>query len=176
MKDNFNFDEYDRITVTTKTENEEKILRDYSIFGWEWIKKENDVIFANLVHLTFMRPHRIKNKDQLQYQQVCYEQKINTLFEFERTKNLFSTLWFIFLVSLFVSFGGLGVYFMLKSKILLGGIFLFIGVASACLTPLIKRVRVKENRRHREKVNKLNEEIEDALKKVAFLTGVQDEK
>ena len=170
----YNFNEFDRITVTTKTEKIEKIVNDYSLFGWKWIEKEYDLVFSNVVHLTFERPHRIENKDRLQYVQVCYEQKMNDLADLERKWNFYSNILFIILFIAFISISMACGYFFYKAKFLLGGIFAFLSLLCVCFTPLIGRLRVKENRKKNEKVNKLSQEIENALKEVSLISGVKE--
>jgi hypothetical protein len=152
----------------------DKIVNDYSFFGWKWIEKEYDLVFSNLVHLTFERPHRIENKDSLQYIKVCYEQKLNDLADLDRRKNFTSSLLFVFLALVFIFVCGASVYFFYKSKFLLGGIFVFLSLVCVFLTPLIGRLRVKENRKRTETANKLQREIENTLKEVAFISGVKE--
>lgn len=175
MIDNFDYNKYDKITVTTKTACSQKVIDDYQRFGWEWIKKDNDRIFSNIVHLTFKRAHRLKNKDKLQYLQVCYEEKLNAVFDLERSRNLFSSVLFIVFALFLSAFLALGVNFITQGKFLFGWGCVLLGVATVCFIPVLIKIRVRENRKYQERVNALNQEIKEMLEGVTELSEDKDE-
>ncbi|MBO7345116.1 MAG: hypothetical protein J6U92_04165 [Clostridia bacterium] len=172
---NLDFNDYDFITASTKTWCAKKIISDYNRFGWEVIKEESDGLFSNLVHLTFRRVHKLENKDQLQYLQVCYEQKINQVFDLERNKNLFSNLLFLLFAIFCVSSFGLCTYQLIQSNLLFGGVCAVLGCVSLFFIFLTARLRKRENRKYQLKVNELNKDIEKMLIDVSMLSGEKNE-
>lgn len=176
MDERFNYNEYDQITVTTKTEKAEKIVGDYACFGWEKIDEVYDKVYSNVVHLTFMRAHRLKEKDELLYLQVCYEEKLNAVSDLERSKNAFSSVIFCVTLILAITAWVLGATLIFKNTILWGIVIASLGVLiTSAFLPVALSVRKKENLKHFEKVTALNLEIESILEKVLAF-GVENEK
>lgn len=85
---NFDYDykNNDKITIFAQKEKAEEIIEYYRIFKWE-LHKNNDVKHSSeLVELTFMRPHKIENKDKLQLYQVQMEECVNDIGKLENFK------------------------------------------------------------------------------------------
>ncbi len=70
---------YDYLSVSVKSEHLDKILSCYSALGWKERKREDDRQYSDMKYLSFVRPHKINNKDRLQYLQVRMESAINSM-------------------------------------------------------------------------------------------------
>ena len=71
--------ESDTISIKSKRQASEHIIERYGDFGWSLSERKEDKLYSDIVHLTFTRPHCIKNKDKLQLMQVRLEIAYNTM-------------------------------------------------------------------------------------------------
>ncbi len=124
--------EYDNLYVAVRSDKTEDIIYYYRTFGWEKVNEGRRKI--NLVDMSFRRPHRIENKDELQLLQVYLETALNTVGRLERMPRP-HTLAFI-LVSAFFSLGlvaaGLCLKFILASHVYAALGWLFVGLGCVC--------------------------------------------
>lgn len=105
----------------------------YESLGWQKTAQEENKRYDDLVDLSFERPHKINNKDDLQLLQIHMEHHLNKLGRIERRK-YFKSL--IFGVSLCI----LGLYMLLSGVLMLACLhykptFLALGVG-ACVVSL----------------------------------------
>lgn len=167
MKNYFDYKNFDKIVVTSKREKQQKIINDYALFGWEMIEVSDDETFSDLIHITFYRPHVIENKDELQYLQVFYEERLNKLSDLERRKNLLSSslsvVMLVFLITLLVFFT---LSLFKYSNIILSILFFFFIVVLGFLTVPLNKLRKRENFNHIKKIALINEDINKILKDV----------
>ena len=82
-----NYKEYDTLTLYVKKNKSTGIIKHYKIFGWELVEEADNNMYADLVDLTFIRSHKIKNKDELQLQQVYMEETLNKLGKLDKFKH-----------------------------------------------------------------------------------------
>lgn len=73
------YNKYDYLAVSVKSDQLDRILQCYHALGWTEIKTEDDREFYNMKYVRLRRPHKIANKDRLQYLQVRMEMAINSL-------------------------------------------------------------------------------------------------
>ena len=83
---------YDNLTLYVKKNKVEEIVQHYEIFGWQLVKSVENDRYEDLVDLTFVRPHKIENKDDLQLYQVFMEEKLNEAAKAQRRRHIWSTL------------------------------------------------------------------------------------
>ncbi len=70
---------YDSLSVAVK-ENIAAEMKDwYGAFGWKITNEYNDKLYVDIVHMDFIRPHKIENKDRLQLLQVRFEMTANVI-------------------------------------------------------------------------------------------------
>lgn len=86
-----NYKDYDTLTLYVKKNKSKKIIDYYKIFGWELVKEDENRRYEDLTDLTFTRPHKIKNKDDLQLQQVYMEETLNQIGRLEKRKHAKAT-------------------------------------------------------------------------------------
>lgn len=70
---------YDYLSVSVKSDRLERILSCYSSLGWRVVKREDDRQYYNMQYFVLRRPHKIENKDRLQYLQVRMENTLNAI-------------------------------------------------------------------------------------------------
>ena len=139
MKNNYR--DNDSLTLYVKKNKSEEIISYYNFFGWELVVQDDNSRYEDLIDLTFTRPHKMKNKDELQLQQIYMEEALNKMGKLERHKHSRITafglcLGVLSLISIF-----LGVYCGLKLKSLwgiIGGmLFAVIGVVAVVIEAFI---------------------------------------
>lgn len=67
----------DHLAVSVKSGVAEEIKRAYRVFGWKLEDERMDRRYDDLVHMKFVREHRIEGKDRLQLLQVRFDVAIN---------------------------------------------------------------------------------------------------
>lgn len=75
------YNNYDYLAVSVKSDQLNRILHCYRSLGWTEVKTVDDREYYNMKYVRLRRPHKIANKDRLQYLQVRMEGAINSLVE-----------------------------------------------------------------------------------------------
>lgn len=88
-----NHNEFDYQVIVAKKEKADELIKNYECFGWVAIDSNQHAQFENLVEIEFSRPHKIQNKDNLQFMQVNMEHYINQKGRLERKKHSKSLIW-----------------------------------------------------------------------------------
>lgn len=169
---------YDNLTLYVKKNKVEEIVQHYKIFGWQLVKSVENDRYEDLVDLTFVRPHKIVNKDDLQLYQVYMEEKLNEAAKTQRRRHLCSTL-FAFNVGLIgLTLIILGIITLTTLTILnvAGGIvFVCLGTMFFLVEALIlPKIVKKENKKYAKKKQSLDEEIDSICEKVVILRGAHE--
>lgn len=95
MVKEFDYHNFDKLEVTAKTVKEREIISHYALFGWQEVKRVEDKKFFDISHITFIRPHKIANKDKLQLLQIYYENYMNELYACEKSRHTVSVAYVI---------------------------------------------------------------------------------
>ncbi len=77
---------FDYLTIEVYEDLANEIKLSYKIFGWEIISEKKTNFVSERVVFSMRRPHKIKNKDDLQYYQVDLEERINDVGKLEQNK------------------------------------------------------------------------------------------
>ena len=176
MMKNNNYKEFDSLTLYVKTTLTEKIIEYYKLLGWNLVEKHENVYYEDINNLTFSRPHKIENKDELQLMQVYLEDRLNNLSKIERFKHAKSTSFGLIFGIIGVAFSVLGIlnivsvltFLSLATSIVftsVGGIFLIL--CPIFIPSIVKKERLK----FEIEFTKLNSEIEEICQKASLLTG-----
>lgn len=91
-KNNFDYTNFDRLEVLAKKEKSDKIIECYNSFQWKLINCKENERYNDTFNLTFSRPHKISNKDYLQYTQIEMENTLNDIGKLEKNKHTKSTV------------------------------------------------------------------------------------
>ena len=71
--------EDDKLAITVKADGAEDIKKAYAVFGWRLVKQYGDEKYGDIIHMDFVREHKIEGKDRLQLLQVRFEVAVNFL-------------------------------------------------------------------------------------------------
>ena len=176
MMKNIDYNKFDSINVYVKGTLTEEIIESYKLLGWQLTEENENKKYEDIVDLTFIRPHNIENKDELQLTQVFMEEKINRLSKIKRHKHSFSfslglsyavfgfALLCLGILSVLNVIKDLGVTFgaILLS---LGGILLVFGGI------LIPKIFKKEKVKYEKERSQLEKELHEICQKATTLTG-----
>lgn len=121
------YNNYDKLVLYVKHNKVEKIVKVYEKLGYELVEKKDNHNYGDTVDITFVRAHKIENKDALQLLQVNLEKEINYIGRSEAYKHLKSLSFATILSGLGLVFICLGILFSVKSVTLIGKIL------NACL-------------------------------------------
>lgn len=169
----YDYKKHDKLVITTKKALLEQVLNAYSVFKWEQLKLKDDKNYGDEVHVTLVRPHQLKNKDSVQYLQVCFEKYLDQISNAYTYKNLKSTLItsLVAVCGLAFVIGGLVLILNCANFLLAFGYFLAaIGlIIPVALIPLFIKTYRKENLLYKQKRNNLNIKIDEILKKAREL-------
>lgn len=170
------YNDFDTLKLFVKKDKYEEIVSNYKTFGWELAEKKENNKYEDIFDLTFERPHKIENKDELQLMQVYMEEKLNNLAKLERNKHpkttsyglIFGTFGLLFLLN-----GLLHIFNITPSIGLVGGIVmasfgLIFLISTAIVIPKLFK---KENVYFETKSNQYKFEIVEICKKASSLSG-----
>lgn len=176
------YNNYDYLAVSVKSDQLNRILHCYRSLGWTEVKTVDDREYYNMKYVRLRRPHKIANKDRLQYLQVRMEGAINSLVEIVNRAHLKSN----------AAAGGLGllaaglialavwlvIYFTSAIRVL-GWVCLGVGcalivVAVAVRAGLRRRERKVASGKIMEKLRLTQSLIEEAVSLAPAKEGVAD--
>ena len=81
------FVNYDKLVLYVKKSKLNSIIKSYARLGWELALKKDNGKYENIIDITFVRPHKLKNKDELQLLQVGMETNLNQQAKLEQNKH-----------------------------------------------------------------------------------------
>lgn len=149
----------------------------YESLGWQKTAQEENKRYEDLVDLSFERPHKINNKDDLQLLQIYMEHDLNRLAKIERRKYLKSLMFG-------VGFGLLGLYLVLTGVLMLIGLYevstyLALGVGACvvglCILALTvyvsKHLVAREKKDFEEETVLLNNRLQEMKEKARKFVG-----
>ena len=175
-----NLFENDTISVKSKKSASEHIIGRYGDFGWTLIKREDDKLYENISHLTFTRPHCVKNKDKLQLLQVRLEIAYNDMGRYSHKISVRTALFgsLFGLLSAGLCAGGVLLFLLIEGllPIIFGALTCALGIAVGIFCAkfcnrVYKRNKDKYSRLIEEQVKKI-----DGLCSTARILRGEDEK
>ena len=171
------YENYDTLNLYVKKIKAEEIKERYKNFGWILFNEQENATYEDILDLTFTRPHKIENKDELQLMQVYMEERINSIGKIERHKHSKSTSIGLCLGTFTLLLLALGLWliitqYTITSSLVFGIIstafsVFFIVLEAVFFPKLIKH----ENKSFKEKYDKLYKEADDLCKKAINLRG-----
>lgn len=168
-KNDIDYANFDRLDIYAKKDKTDKIIECYQSFSWELIDNSENERYEDTKDLTFIRPHKIKNKDYLQYNQIEMENIIINIGKIEKKKHAKSTSFGLLLGIFSCSFLIVGLYLLFYSNISLwlSLITTIIGFSCICLSTFLSiKMYKKENEKFDYDYKKLNEELVAFCKKI----------
>lgn len=173
---NINYKEFDTLTIYAKKDRLDSIIDHYKIFGWEIVCQNENTRYEDIVDITFSRPHKIKNKDELQLYQVYMEDKLNELAKVELNKHSKSLSVGLSIGVISLAIIILGIFGILNITNNTGLIFEIIlisigAIAVIILTILLPVLVKKEKILFKQKRKELEEQLTQIYKKAVMLSG-----
>ena len=166
----------DRLTIFVKKERVERVVENYALFGWTIESQEDNNRYEDIVDITFSRPHKIENKDELQLLQVHMEERVNDEAKLDKYKNSKTTsfgmcLGVVIFVCLLVA--SLGLFGVINGVFLVEIIVLFLisGILIVLECIFLPKIYKRENENYKSKKKMLEEEIVEICEKVKKITG-----
>ena len=167
------YNNYDKLHLYVKKSREERVINIYNALGYELVSNKPNRKYSNIMDLTFVRPHKIQNKNSLQYLQVCLEIELNKIGKTEKHRHSLSVSFALTMGLLSILLGGFSVFFLINSFSVLQKIInitlffssVIIFVLGAFLTSkIIKNENKKFKEKNDEYIKNVNEIFEDIQK------------
>ena len=171
-----NYIDYDNLTLYVKKNKAKEIIEHYAIFGWKLVCEKQNKTYEDIIDISFTRPHKISNKDELQLQQVYMEERLNALGKLERHKHARSTSIGLCIGVMALVMIILGVLIALKVNSVQGLVVaIVIVVVGVILTIIdfvnIPQIRKNENLIYEQKHDELEVQLFAIFTKVKELMG-----
>lgn len=167
--------DYDNLTLFVKKKKAKEIVEHYNLFGWELVKAEENDLYEDLVDLSFIRPHKIENKDDLQLLQVYMEEKLNEAAKAQRRRYEKSTILGLTAGIFGAMLIGFGLLISLASTLLdfaWGIVFASMGAVLLILSfSFLPKMIKKERVTYQKKKIILDEEIDAICEQAVKLRG-----
>lgn len=165
------FNKYDRIDVYAKKERVDIIIQCYQAFYWELYEKCDNPLYADTDNLTFIRPHKIENKDELQYSQIEMENTLNSIGKLEKKKHSKSTVFGLCFGVLSALLLTLAIIFTVNKTAKLGVTLCVLCwtafTTTACANAIVTiKTYSRENKSFETKSNELKQKLFEICKKV----------
>ena len=181
MMERKRYNDFDTFKIYVKKIKAEEVKNNYQSFGYTLISETPNERYEDILNLEFERPHKIKNKDELQLLQVYMEENVNELAKLERNKPSKSTAFDLFFGALCLAFVALGAYFVLKIQTILGLIFgvisIIFGIAIGIVTTIVSiEISKQEKKTFNEKQTNLTENTIKICDEAKKLLGGQNAK
>lgn len=171
---------FDYQTVLVKTSRFDEVVERYKCFGWEVITSKNNLRYSNILDVEFKRPHKIANKDELQFLQVNMESELNKKGRLEKYKHSKATALGLILgmIAIMCIIGAIICLINLSQifGIILGCSLIVVGVAVLILEIfLLKHLINIENIKFDTQFKNFEQAVNDYCVKAKLLREVQDE-
>ena len=171
-RDYWNFDYVD---LTVKRKNIDELTKSYSSFLWQEVSRKEDRRYHDILHVSFRRPHKIKNKDRLQLLQVKYEAQLNkrALLDSKKYSKSQAISLTLAVLGACAVIGALSLFYYGKTVYeTVGGGLISAGTLAMVITSVlfIRKLRRKERAVCAFKTEKINQSISGVLSEARLLT------
>ncbi len=179
-KNELDYNRYDTLSLSLKTDALEKMLSFYSSFGWKEYERKEDSRYFDIVHIKLFREHNIKNKDKLQLLQIRMEAAVNKFAIARRDRHSHSVIFTLASLILAVLVATLAVVLSLKIKtvpVIVACAFFGASALAApiALIPVIKRMWRRENENFMRAYREMGASISRIISATENLGGDSDE-
>ena len=167
----------DHLAVSVKRGLAEEIKGAYRVFGWRLEEERTDKRYRNLVHMKFVRDHKIEGKDRLQLLQVRFDVAINFMGKAGGRAGIRALSAGLVLALLGVAMIVCGVLLFIrfseKLYAALGVALMSAGVAAFILCALAARqLYVRDKRTYSGAAAVIAENIRTTVKEASLITGI----
>ena len=178
MKTNFDYNEYDSLSLALKANESQRMLSYYEAFGWEEYDSREDRRYFDIVHVKLKRKHKIENKDRLQLLQVKMENEVNRFavdrkYKHSRSVSVGATLSVFSIAAI-----GFSTFFIIRKLVIPLAVSVgALGVVMPFITiPLVKKIVENEKKNYALKFKEMTSKISRIISEAKKLSGGLDEK
>ncbi len=125
--------EFDTIEFKLRRDKAEEIRSRLACFGWELEREKADRFSSEIVHVRFVRPHKVAQKDRLQLLQVRVEIALKRQAKYEHIAQSRAAAFGLVFGLMFALVAGLGIAFAVNG-FCLPLAYTLIGIAAAGIT------------------------------------------
>ena len=177
MQTQFDYNEYDSLSLALKENEAERLLGYYKAFGWEEYEKREDKRYFDIIHIKLKRKHKIPNKDRLQLLQVKMEATVNRFAFVRKNKHSRSVIMGLTLGTLSLGIMALGIWLLFTAVIIPLAIALIFlsAVSPVVIIPLIRKAVIDENEQFAAKFKEMTSEISRILLSAKRLYGGEND-
>lgn len=173
MKNN----EMDKLTICVKKQKVEDVIKSYEVFGWKVSQQVENSRYDDIVDVSFLRPHYIDNKDELQLQQVYMEKVLNSIGKIEKMANAKTTLFGLVTGLLSVGVIAIGIMLIVQNILAWGIVLASLGgIAIVVFGMCCVKMHIRETYSNNLRKEELTSQLNDILKYVSKLIGGGNEK
>ena len=175
------YNKYDTLKIYANKSKRDEIIYHYNLFEWEVYEEIDNARYEDTIDITFIRPHNIDNKDELQLLQVYMEERLNGIAKCDKDKYAISLAFSLstgiiglgFVV--FSIFAFLG--YLLPMRNIVGIISMTLGVMLLTIFAVLLPTLIKKDRNKFDtNIARLNKEIDEICDRVTVLKGGKDGK
>ena len=169
-----NYNEFDTLEIYARKNKVDHIKSCYQSFSWHVVEEKENDRYSDTIDLTFQRPHKLKNKDELQLMQVYMEDTLNKYGSLERHKHAKSTTYGLCfgVLSLAILIAGIIILKNSLLNILFGGTLIVLGLLSCMIVFVVCLKLFKtEKETFEQSRKKLQDDLETICKKAKKLAG-----
>ena len=175
------YNNYDTLKIYANKSKCDDIIYHYNLFEWEVYEKVDNARYEDTVDITFIRPHKIENKDELQLLQVYMEERLNGIAKIEKDKYsrtlAFSlstgVIGIAFVVFSILAFLG----YLLPMRNIVGVVSMTFGVVLLTLFTVFLPIFIKKDRLKCDtEIARLSREVDEISDRVSVLKGDKDGK
>lgn len=117
-KENRDIENFDYLDVFINEDYFDDVEKSYECFGWKLLCKGETKVFSSTIEATFSRDRKIKNKDELQFEQVAMEEEYSVIARKSKYRYKFSVIFGLIIGILASIIIATFTYFALSSDIL----------------------------------------------------------
>lgn len=176
MSNEFDYNEYDSISLALKENESERMLSYYKAFGWSEYEKKEDKRYFDIVHIKLMRRHKIPNKDKLQLLQVKMESLVNSFASVRKNKHSKSVISALSLGILALGILVLGIILLINRSLIPLAVAMIIlsAVSPLAIVPFVKSTVKKEKQSFAAKFKEMTSEISEIISRAKKLYGEEN--
>ena len=161
MKENFDYNEYDILSLALKENESLRLLEYYAAFGWQEYERCEDKRYFDIIHIKLLRRHKIPNKDRLQLLQVKMENVVNRFAFARKTKHSRSIIIALSLGIFSLGLLSISIYLLINQVLPILSISLFFVVLGISVGTFlaVRRIVKRENSEFMLKFKEMTSDI-----------------
>lgn len=172
-----NIFEYDKLNIYAKKQKSEEIIERYKCFNWTLDTETDNDKYEDLQDLTFSRPHKIKNKDDLQLMQVHMEENLNLIGKLEKYRHARSQTFGLCVGGIGFACLVIAIWLLVIHNFVPAVILLGITLGCAILVAIfLPKILKKEKNNYEFHHKRLETEVNEICEKAKTLSGGEYEK